>query len=74
MRYWTSVPLEPECDPNADNDLLKKYYDNPERWGLTFELSVLTSLVKGLYEKKESHEQGLVYFCSGSFHQVAFRD
>lgn len=55
---WTHVPLESECGPNAPNNLLDKFYEDPTRWGLTFQQYVIFSRVKGFYENKENEAPG----------------
>jgi deoxyadenosine/deoxycytidine kinase len=55
---WTSVPLESECKPGANNNLLDNFYLDPARWGLTFQQYVIFSRVKGFYEDKENNDHG----------------
>ena len=55
---WTSVPLEPECEPAAHKNLLDNFYLDPARWGLTFQQYVIFSRVKGFYEDKENMFNG----------------
>ena len=57
---WTRVPLATECAPNAPNNLLDKFYEDPSRWGLTFQQHVIFSRVKEFYENKENEGPGYV--------------
>lgn len=55
---WTHVPLASECGPSAPNNLLDKFYEDPSRWGLTFQQYVIFSRVKGFYDNKENEAPG----------------
>jgi len=61
---WTAIKLDKEVNPNSENNLLAKFYEDPKRWALTFQNYALFSRVRN--QPKLDFEDEGVYLCERS--------